>query len=44
MQGTSIILVVTHFLISYDVEGCDTPGCFATSVAVISTELVLFLK
>ena len=29
---------------SYDVKGCDTPGRFATGVAVIFTELVLFLK
>lgn len=29
---------------SVDVEGCDTPGRFATDVAVISTEQVLFSK
>lgn len=29
---------------SFDVKGCDTPGCFATGAAVIFMELVLFLK
>lgn len=42
--GSNALSCPINYARSVDVEGCDTPGRFATDVAVISTEQVLFSK